>query len=157
MSDHLTEEQIQLYLDKQEFKDMGLIDEHLQSCVSCIKSVEHYKMIYKALGASPFPALSKGFSEQVILKISGQKRSPWHFFESGFTIAFFLFGIAASIYFVNPLPFISTFINNLFRYMGGIASKFLPELNGNIPIFVVAIFIFLLIELIDKKVLRPRP
>jgi hypothetical protein len=114
-------------------------------------------MIYKALGVNPFPALSKSFSEQVILKISGPKRSRWHFFESGFTIAFFLFGMAASLYFVNPLPFISTFTNNLFGYLGGIASKFLPELNGNIPIFVVAILIFFLIELIDKKVLRSRP
>ena len=157
MSDHLTEEQIQSYLDKLESQDVESIEEHLQTCPSCIKNVEDYKMIYLALGTSPFPALSKSFSEQVILKITGQKRSRWYFFESGFTIAFFLFGIAASLYFVNPLPYISTFINNLFGYLGGVVSKFLPELDGNVPIFIVAIFIFFMIELIDKKVLRSRP
>jgi hypothetical protein len=156
MSNHLSEEQIQLYLDKQDRQNIESLEAHLKTCPSCMKSIEEYKHLYEALNMDPFPSLSNDFSEQVVSKISGSENSRSQFFESGFTIAFFLFGIAASLYFVNPLPFITNIANNIFGYLGGVTLKFLPELNGNFPIFLVAILIFLLVEVIDKKLLRSR-
>jgi len=156
MSDHLTEEQIQLYLDNKEDTKLSSIRDHLDSCPSCMRNVERYKQLYHALAVDPFPALSEDFSREILSKISGSQKSRYNIFESGFTIAFFLFGIAASLYFVNPLPFLSKITNSTLTYLGGITSKFLPELNGNTPIFVVAILIFLVVELIDKKILRSR-
>jgi hypothetical protein len=156
MSDHLTEEQIQLYLDNKEDTKLSSIRDHLDSCPSCMRNVERYKQLYHALAIDPFPALSENFSQDIISKLSGSQKSRYHIFESGFTIAFFLFGIAASLYFFNPLPFISKITNSTIAYLGEITSKFLPEMNGNIPIFVVALLIFLLVELIDKKVLRSK-
>jgi hypothetical protein len=156
MSDHITEEQIQLYLDNKDDTKFSSIRDHLDACPSCMKNVERYDQLYIALNLDPFPALPEDFSRELLSKIAGSQKSRYNIFESGFTIAFFLFGIAASLYFVNPLPFISKITNSTITYLSEITSKFLPELNGNTPIFIVAILIFLLVELIDKKVLRSR-
>ena len=156
MSNHLTEEQIQGNLDGQDSFDSKAIKEHLKVCASCQKSLVEYRKLYTALNTDLFSALPNDFSEQVVSAVSGSRESRWQLFESGFIIAFFLFGVAASIYFVNPLPFLTNTATNIFNSLSGFATKILPELNGNLPIFIVAILIFLLVELIDKKVLRSR-
>ena len=155
-SNHLTEEQIQGYLDDQDSFDSKAIKEHLKVCASCQKSLEEYRKLYSALNTDLFSALPNDFSEQVVSAVSGSRESRWQLFESGFIIAFFLFGVAASIYFINPLPFLTNTAINIFNSLSGFATKILPELNGNLPIVIVAILIFLLVELIDKKVLRSR-
>lgn len=156
MSNHLTDEQIQGYLDNQDSFDNTYILEHLRTCTSCQEILEEYRELYTALNTDPYPALSNDFSAQIVSTISNPEESRWQLFESGFTIAFFLFGIAASLYFVNPLPFIANAVSNIVGNLGEYATKFLPELNGSLPIFIVAIVIFLLVEIIDKKILRPR-
>jgi hypothetical protein len=118
--------------------------------------LNEYKQLYGLLETDPFPELSKDFTESVVSKVTSSTESRWQFFESGSIIAFFLFGIAAALYFVNPLPFITNISTTLFSTLSEFVVKFLPELNGHSPIFVVAILIFLLVELIDKKVLRSR-
>jgi hypothetical protein len=156
MSDHLTEELIQLYLDKNEDVNLNYIEEHLNQCPSCLKNIEAYRQIYIGLNSNPFPTLPKDFSQNVLSKISGKEESKLQFFESGIIIAFFLFGIAASLYFVNPLPFITDVTYKIVSYLGGYVSKFLPESNGYLPIFIVAILIFLLVEILDKRVIKSR-
>ena len=156
MSNHLTEEQIQGYLDDQDRFDLKAIEEHLRVCASCQKSLEEYRKLYTALNTDLFSALPNNFSEQVVSVVSGSRESRWQLFESGFIIAFFLFVVAASIYFINPLAFLTNTATNIFISLSGFATKILPELNGNLPIFIVAILIFLLVEVIDKKILRSR-
>jgi hypothetical protein len=153
---HLSDEQIQSYLDKQPNQNIQMIEEHLSACPSCMKSVQEYRQLYTSLETDPFPSLSTDFTERVVSRVSGSEESRWQFFESGFIITFFLFGIAAALYFVNPLPFLTNSINTLVVTISEFAAKFLPELNGNTPIFVVAVLIFLLVELVDKKLLRSR-
>ena len=156
MSDHLSEEQIQLYLDNQEIPNVKTVEKHLNECSDCRKRMEEYRQVYVALSSDPFPALPKEFSKQVVSRISGTSESKWQFFESGFIVAFFLIGAAVGLYFINPLPFLSNSIGNFFNNIGGYTTKFLPELNGHIPILIVAVLIFLLVEVIDKKVIRSR-
>lgn len=156
MNIHLTEEQIQIYLDNEDNFEKIYIEEHLKSCASCQNNLEGYHGLYSALKKDPFPDLPKDFTAKVISAISDPEESRWQLFESGFTIAFFLFGIAASLYFFNPLPYLTNVAGNILNNFGEYASKFLPEFNGSMPIFIVAILIFLLIEIIDKKIVRPR-
>ena len=156
MSNHLTEEQIQSYLDKQESIDTKNIEGHLELCASCQKEMEEYRELYAALTADNFLSLSQDFSSQIISAVSGPQESRWQLFESGFTIAFFLFGIAASLYFINPLPFLLKTANSIISSIGLYTTKFFPEINGSLPIFIVAILIFLLVEILDKKVVRSR-
>jgi len=156
MSNHLNDEQIQSYLDNQDRFDKTYIQEHLKTCTFCQENLKEYRNLYTALNTDSFPALPKDFSTQIVSAISNPQESRWQFFESGFIIAFFLFGISASLYFVNPLPFIANVVSNIIGNLGEYATKFIPELNGGLPIFIVAIVIFLLVEIIDKKILRPR-
>jgi len=156
MNNHLTEEQFQDYLDNLDNFDKIYFEEHLRICSSCQKNLEIYQELYTALNSDPFPALSNDFSAQVVSAISGPQESRWQLFESGFTIAIFLFGIAASLYFFNPLPFLNNVATNILNNLGEYATKFLPEFNGSMPIFIVAIIIFLLVEIIDKKLIRSR-
>jgi len=156
MSNHLTEEEFQDYLDKNTRLSSRDIEEHINICGTCQKSLEVYRELYTALETDPFPALTEDFSAQIVSKISEPQESRWQLFESGSIIAFFLFGIAASVYFVNPLPFLTNVVNNIIGNLGAYATKFLPEFNGSLPVFIVAIVILLLVEIIDKKLLRPR-
>jgi hypothetical protein len=88
---HLTEEQIQGYLDKQKSSDTINIEDHLKVCASCQKNLEEYRELYTALNTDHFPSLSKDFSAQIVSAVSDPQESRWQLFESGFTIAFFLF------------------------------------------------------------------
>jgi hypothetical protein len=156
MNDHITEEQIQDYLDKQDSINTSDIEKHLQICSSCQKNLAEYQELYTVLNSDPFPELPKDFSTQVLSAVSDTQESRKQLFESGSIMAFFLFGIAASLYFVNPLPFLTNVITNMMNHLGEYASQFLPELNGNIAIYIAAILIFLLVEIVDKKILKPR-
>jgi hypothetical protein len=156
MNNHVTDKQLQAYLDKQDGPETATLEEHLKLCASCRKNLEEYQEIYAILNTDPFSNLPKDFSTKIVSVISNPQESRGRLFESGFIIAFFLFGIAVSVYFVNPFPVITNIANNLFINLGEHATKFLPELNGNLPIFIVAILIFLLVEVIDKKILKPR-
>ena len=156
MNDHITEEQIQDYLDKQDSFDTTDIEKHLKICSSCQKNLAEYQELYAALKSDPYPDLPKDFSTRLLSAISDTQEDKKQLFESGSIMAFFLFGIAASLYFVNPLPFLTSIATNIMNNLGEYTSKFLPELNGNTPIFIAAILIFLLVEIIDKKILKPR-
>jgi len=156
MSNHITDIQLQAYLDKQDGLETTNIEEHLKLCASCQKNLEEYQDIYTILNTDPFGKLSRDFSTKIVSAISDPQESRGRLFESGSIIAFFLFGIAVSVYFVNPFPVITNISNNIFINLSEYATKFLPELNGNLPVFIVAILIFLLVEVIDKKILKPR-
>ena len=156
MNNHLTEEQFQDYLDNLDNFDKIDSEEHLRICDSCQKNLAIYQELYTALKTDPFPSLSENFSSQIVSAISDPQESKWQLFESGITIAFFLFGIAASLYFVNPLPFLSNVVKNILNSLGEYAVKFFPDFNGSMSIFIVAIIIFLLVEILDKKIIRSR-
>lgn len=155
MNDHITEDQIQDYLDQQDSFPATDIEKHLKICSSCQKNLEEYQELYIALKSEPFSDLSKNFPTRVLSAISDTHEDKKQLFESGSIMAFFFIGIAASLYFVNPLPFFTNVITNMINHLGEFTSKFLPELNGNTPIFIAAILIFLLVEIIDKKILKP--
>jgi hypothetical protein len=155
-SDHLSDDQIQAYLDSQEIIDKELIEEHLKYCSSCQKNITFYRELYKSLDYDLMPSLPKNFAKQVISGISGTEDSRWYKFESGFIISFFLISIAAVFYFINPLPQLLELGSSIISNTGGFISKWLSVLNGNIPLIVVAFVIFLLIEVVDKKILRPK-
>lgn len=156
MSDHITEEQIQAYLDKQSSLEAIKIEEHLKICSFCQKSMEEYQEVFAILNTDPNTSLSVDFSKKLISAITAPQETKRRLFESGFIITFFLFGITGSVYFVNPLPFLINFANNFIIKLSGYADNFLPDLKGNYTIFVAALLIFLLVEVIDKKLLRSR-
>jgi len=67
MSSHLTEDQIQTYLDNKDRSDRSSIEEHLAICPSCMGVLNEYKQLYGLLETDPFPELSKDFNLRWVL------------------------------------------------------------------------------------------
>ena len=156
MSDHITDEQIQIYIDERDRSEVVEIEEHLKTCQLCRKNLEEYQILFKALNTDPITNLSTDLSAKITSAISASNETRGRLFESGIIIAFFLLGIATSVYFINPIPFLASASSQLFNNLSGHVIKFLHGLNGNLSLLFVAILIFLLVEVIDEKILSSR-
>ena len=79
---HLTDDQIQEYLDGKVSKDSRIAD-HLQSCGDCKEQIDEYSSLYSALEVDEKIGLSARFAEVVVSKITAQAsaspvaRSAW--------------------------------------------------------------------------------
>ncbi|MFH1699390.1 MAG: hypothetical protein ABIE07_02285 [Candidatus Zixiibacteriota bacterium] len=105
--DHLTDEQIQGFLDRSIILD----DEtafHLNTCPQCQQVLSDYKAVIAGLSEEPEMALSASFADSVIEKIpelnqfeSEEKSKFFIFGEKAIAAVFAVVVIAAAIYFIN--------------------------------------------------------
>lgn len=156
-SDHLTDEQIQAYLDGQmAARDKTPIDIHLHACARCLHELMIYRDLYSSLEQDSLPELSADFADRVVSKLKSSGQTWWDKMESGFIVSLTLITLATSLYFVNPLPWLTNTGMSLLNSLPAYGSSLLEKLNGNLPFVLVALLIFFLIELFDKKLLKPR-
>lgn len=153
---HLSDDQIQNYLDNPRSSEREKIDQHLSSCSICQQTVHHYRTLYADLTLDFTPAFSKNFSKNVITALSSLEESRLQRYESGFIVAFFLIGIAVGLYFLNPLPHLTSVGNDIVIYIKVYLIKYVPDINFNLPFVVVVILIFFLIQILDKKLIKPK-
>jgi len=153
---HLSDDQIQNYLDNPQSSDREKIDQHLSRCSICQQTVNQYCVLYADLKIDFTPVFSKNFSRNVTTALSGSEETRWQKYESGFIVAFFLIGIAVSLYFLNPLPHLTSAGSAIVNYIREYLIKFVPDINGNLPFVIVAILIFFLVQLFDKKLIKPK-
>jgi len=153
---HLSDEQIQQYLDDRD-RNNGLdIEEHLKSCPDCQKNFDQYKGLYSSLQIDTVPKLSPNFAHNVVSSLPDITENKWEQYESGFVISLVLIGLAISFYFINPLPFLAETGNAVLSKLPSYGSDLLSKLNGNLPFVLIAIVIFFLVEVFDKKLLKPK-
>jgi len=112
---HLTEEQIQEYLDGSGNQDNKALATHLYLCAECRKLYEEYQRLYLGLAKTEIPELSPGFSGRVMAGIESEspepeRRSLW---VPIFALANIVAGLAAILYFVD-----FSFLNGFFAYFG---------------------------------------
>ena len=157
MSDtHLTDDQIQSYLDNPEITNREKIEQHLSICSICRQAVAQYRALYTDLQKDFAPAFSRNFSKNVITALSGSEENRWQRYESGFIAAFFLVGIAVSFYFLNPLPHLTSAGVAIVDYVKEYLFKYVTNINGNLPFIAIAIVIFFLVQIFDKKLIKPK-
>ncbi len=155
-NNHLSDEQIQQYLDDKN-KNNGLaIEKHLENCPDCQHTLNLYKDLYTSLQKDFIPEFSPAFSKKVITKVQATGESRWERLESGFIISIILIGLAVSFYFINPLPLLTETGNSLLNSLPSYGSALLSKLNGNLSFVLIAVVIFLLVEVFDKKLLKPK-
>ncbi len=154
--DHLSDEQIQAYLDGQPSINTIKIEEHLKICPTCQKNLELYQEVYTSLGTDLLPALPKNFSKGVVSAVSGKSESLWQKLESGLILSFFLISIALCIYFLNPLPQILKTGSSIIGLAGGFLNDLIALFNGNIPLMIIALIILFLIEVLDRRLLKSK-
>ncbi|MEE9442631.1 MAG: hypothetical protein V3V99_08175 [candidate division Zixibacteria bacterium] len=116
--DHLTEERIQEFLDR----NLILDDEtafHLNTCPKCRQALTDYKAVISGLSEEPEIQLSPDFVDAVIGKIpelnqiETKENSKFFIFQEKFiAAAFALIVISAAIYFINFEHIFSGLINS---------------------------------------------
>ena len=153
-NNHLSDEQIQQYLDDKNTNNG--IEKHLQNCPDCQHNFSLYKDLYTSLHKDFIPELSPAFSKNVISSLGTTGESRWEKLESGFIVSIILIGLAISFYFINPLPLLTETGNSLLNSLPAYGSDLLSKLNGNLSFVLVAVVIFFLVEVFDKKLLKPK-
>ncbi len=107
---HMTEEEIQAYLDKGQSSLDQVFDSHLSQCGECRARVSEYRQLYGALAEEPNAVLSPGFPDTVIARVAAEdakrvEQRRWNILYSTLGV---LGLIAASAYFINWQPLIDS-------------------------------------------------
>jgi len=107
---HLTEEQIQAFLDGSSDQDSKSLALHLYFCPDCRRTYEEYQKLYMGLAKAEIPDLPASFAEKVMSRIDSvnpepEKTSLW---IPVFALANIAAGLAAIIYFID-FSFLSDF------------------------------------------------
>jgi hypothetical protein len=149
---HLTEFQMQEYLDGQS-RDSAGIREHLDTCRLCRETVESYRTLYGALKEEPEMKLNSALRSRVMTRIAPARRFRISF-ETGFSAGFFLISMI-TVGYVTGFSFnfgmISGFFNSLIELLPRFNFKIISD---NILFIVVPLLIILIIEVLDKKILK---
>jgi len=151
---HLNDEQIQDYLDNRMTDKSSSVANHLRQCAQCQHELALYRELYMTLEKDPVPKLAVDFADRVIAQLPGAGMSRWEKLESGFIAAIILIALAVSTYFVNPLPLLIETGKSLWHSLPLLNNDLLTKLNGNLPLLLIAIVIFLLVEVFDKKLIK---
>ncbi len=160
---HLTDEQLQAYLDGT-LDEAAEVETHLASCPRCRREVELYRQLYVAIERDDIPDLSPGFVERVMDRLpESTETADTEIIAPGFRIrdslvfiVAIIAMIAGAVYFIKPMT--------LFRSVDDVAaapsladnqflSSFFKDLSGlhiDPSIIVFAVLTFVGIGVIDR-------
>ena len=159
---HLSEEDLQKYLDDPINPEQAEIENHLSSCLSCRQNLATYQKLFTELNKPVADLLPPHFAAQVTIKIQAANSRQSRVFEWLFlTVGFFL-SVAASLYFLNSKNIagsILRFFQNNFTWnteMLSLVNSMIEQLNGNVDFILFAGALIILIAAIDRLFVRPR-
>lgn len=155
---HLTDHDIQSYLDHLKNPE---IEEHLATCTACRGQVELYKQIFAGLKEEENIVLPSNFSNLVIGQIEGlhEKRSRWkEWLLTGLTA---FCGVAITVYYSTASISAETLESWFPEIEWDVIAESLTDrladtIGNNFHFLIFGLFILLLIEWMDKKLIRPR-
>jgi hypothetical protein len=153
---HLTDDNLQKYLDKDPAVDNFEVKTHLQNCKQCQQNMILYKKLYSGLADDTGFMLSANFSQSVISKLDNKGRFKSSFLEGLLVGIALVISLGLTIYFTN---FDKVFLSAYEPYAQKISDTFsgvfnLPE--GEVTLFVFAIIILFLIGFADKLIFQVR-
>jgi anti-sigma factor RsiW len=125
---HLTDEQLQAYLDGT-LADADAVELHLETCPACRQALEAYRQLYVAIEEEAAPELSPDFVDRVMARLTeSADTADTEELARGFRIRdslVFVMAviamIAGAVYFINPVT--------LFRSVDDVAAA--PSLADN--------------------------
>lgn len=163
---HLTDEQIQDYLDGNlTHYQVTFLTEHIQSCQKCQAELAQYQSLYGELKEDVPFNLSPNFSNAVMKAVQAeQKKAFWaRVWNMLLPIIGIAVGIGVMMYYVDFKPFVKIFADSLnpARYFDDSEvlselSQVLAKLNLNLNIIVFAGLSLLIVILIDYLISRHR-
>jgi hypothetical protein len=153
---HISDRDIQTYLDGIEMENRALIKEHLDSCSPCHNTFKAYQEVYLGISSAEVSELSPGFSDRVMEDLKKKLENKSQLRETLSLIALFLVGSVVSFYFVNPFASLLNLFKGLFSTTIQYIEELLPTFNGYSSIIIMVVLILILIEVLDKKVIKTK-
>lgn len=160
---HLTEEELQNYLDENiSHSQISIFEQHIESCERCQFELAQYRSLYAGLKEDVAFNFSPGFSNAVMKAVQAGARKAllarlWNLLLPVIGIAV---GIGVMIYYVDFKSFIKVFTDSLNpgRYFDSAVlselNQVLAKLNVNLNIIVFAGLSLLAVILIDYLISR---
>ncbi len=162
-TEHLTDEQIQDYLDGNLPHDqVSILNGHIQSCQQCQSELAQYRSLYVELKEEVEFDLAPGFTNAVMKAVQAEAKKAfltrlWNLLLPIIGIAV---GIGVMIYYVDFKPFVKAFADSLnpSRYFDNTVltnlNEILGKLNVNLNLIVFAGLSLLAVILIDQLLSR---
>jgi hypothetical protein len=154
---HLSDEEIQDYLDSSPSSVTKTIEEHLETCQHCKGVLEEYKRVYAELKKDIGFELSPDFSSLVISKLS-TKASPkplTSYAGMFWVILGLIFGVGSMLYLLG-WKYISQGITNIVQpqlnfvsTLWGTMGRLLTNLNIDFGLLFISGLILLIISMLD--------
>ena len=162
---HLTDAEIQDYVDGLPTLERRRIDMHLESCQRCEEQVEQYKTLFEALSEDVKLTLSANFSQSIIHEIKQEVRTVSRFRILPALVSFLGLTIAAlgllNFTTLQPLTRLmratSSIRNSINLEWSGKIVAFLSGLDLDLSLLGVAVFVVFLMSLIDHFVFQSKP
>ena len=161
---HLTDEEIQDYLDRNIPEGDKYVQEHLRACERCRKALLEYQSLYLGLKKEQGFELPSNFPKKVISRLPEEQtvKSRPKYFE----FALIILGIAVaglvSFHLINLQPLIQTFSGMSmpkFAFISSFYDSFvslLKVLNINNSLIIFSALTVIIIKILDYIILHPK-
>lgn len=153
---HLSDQQIQDYLDRDPALDRPEVERHLSACATCRGSMAAYRQLYKGLGDETGFMLSANFADAVVARLEDGSEKKINVLEIGLLILGVICSLGAALYFSD----IGKVFVDLFQQgSAGISrlAESVPILkSGHIYVLLFAAFILTAIGFLDKMLFQFR-
>lgn len=159
---HLTDRQIQLYLDGVRSDENSRVEEHVQQCEECRDLVQAYRAVYEEFQSEPGDIFSLAFEDKILKNLAPQMNRSFQFRRNMLLTAGFIFGFLLPTGYVLTILFHSYFSRILnqtwldIRTTYFIGLNLLEKLHINIEYLIPAGIIILFFSLFEKIILLPK-
>ncbi len=161
---HLSDEEIQDYLDGSLSSANREIKEHLETCQLCKAVLEEYRKVYAELRVDKGFELSQGFANSVISKLPQKARS--RSFANHAAIFFIILGLifgGCSMFYLAGWKYISQGITNIFQpqldfisTLWGTMGRLLTNLNIDFGLLLISGLILFIISMLDQMLFHKK-
>ena len=161
---HLTDEEIQNYLDGNLSREIDLLTKrHLETCPLCREAVKQYQDVYAGLDQDKGFDLSKGFAKSVVKILPEQKEAkpPFDLLNVFLMILGVIVAAGVTLYYVDLRPLGSALSHllpgpELGSGVVAFVEDLLIGLNGNLGLLILGVLTLLIIGGLDRLLLQPR-
>ena len=159
---HLTDEQIQEYLDGNVSKNSWIAD-HLKSCGDCEAQIDEYSSLYSALEVEEKIGLSANFADAVVSKITAQASAAFGFqiWQIILTVVGLSVGLVTAVYLIgiNSVGKLFTGLGEfgkIFSSVLAVIGNYFAGINLNIGLLGLATFALIFVVFLDHFILQPK-
>lgn len=157
---HLSDNELQEYLDGNISNNVAFIQQHLESCPQCREALAQYQTLYLRLKDESEFQLSGKFKSSVIARLQRKEARPTTSLVAKIlTAAGLIFAIVISFFIFDMKPFLKPIYEPFTDFFSrssitSIFSGISSSLNGNYTLILSSILVFMIIALIDRIAIR---